>query len=170
LPSGVRTDSGWNWTPCAGSSRCCTPITTPPPVAVIISESPQQPVGLEEIADFGTGLTVRLVDIEAVDGEAQGPGQVAGPALRVSIEASNDTDDPVSLSRVQVEVSHGDDHAPGMALTGPDVERFPDVLEPGETAVSAVVFGVPPERRDAVRIWVNYTTEAPTVVFEGAVR
>jgi len=30
LPLGVRTDSGWNWTPSAGSSRCRTAITTSP--------------------------------------------------------------------------------------------------------------------------------------------
>src|SRR5436305_7462397 len=28
-PSGVNTDSGWNWTPTAGSSRCRTAITSP---------------------------------------------------------------------------------------------------------------------------------------------
>ena len=28
-PSGVSTDSGWNWTPTAGSSRCRTAITSP---------------------------------------------------------------------------------------------------------------------------------------------
>ena len=28
-PSGVRTDSGWNWTPTAGSSRWRTAITSP---------------------------------------------------------------------------------------------------------------------------------------------
>ena len=28
IPSGVRTDSGWNWTPSAGRSRCRTDITT----------------------------------------------------------------------------------------------------------------------------------------------
>ena len=34
LPSGVSTDSGWNWTPSAGSSRWRIAIRTPPPRAV----------------------------------------------------------------------------------------------------------------------------------------
>ena len=34
MPSGVSTDSGWNWTPSAGSSRWRMAITTPPPWAV----------------------------------------------------------------------------------------------------------------------------------------
>ena len=33
LPSSVSTDSGWNWTPSAGSSRWRNPISTPPPRA-----------------------------------------------------------------------------------------------------------------------------------------
>ena len=31
MPCSVRTDSGWNWTPSAGSSRWRTPISTSPP-------------------------------------------------------------------------------------------------------------------------------------------
>jgi hypothetical protein len=33
LPSSVRTDSGWNWTPSAGRSRWRRPMITPPPLA-----------------------------------------------------------------------------------------------------------------------------------------
>ena len=39
LPCGVSTDSGWNWTPSAGSSRCLTPITTPSYEALSSSSS-----------------------------------------------------------------------------------------------------------------------------------
>ena len=39
LPCGVSTDSGWNWTPSAGSSRWRTPITTSPYVALSSSSS-----------------------------------------------------------------------------------------------------------------------------------
>src|SRR6185312_2612777 len=33
-PAGVRTDSGWNWIPSAGSVRCRSAWTTPPPRAL----------------------------------------------------------------------------------------------------------------------------------------
>ncbi len=39
FPASVRTDSGWNWTPSAGSSRWRMPITTPPPSAVRSKQS-----------------------------------------------------------------------------------------------------------------------------------
>src|SRR5439155_12236369 len=38
-PSGVSTDSGWNWTPSTGSSRCLTPITSPSSAVAEISSS-----------------------------------------------------------------------------------------------------------------------------------
>ena len=38
-PPWVSTDSGWNCTPYSGSSRCCTPITTPPAVEAVTSSS-----------------------------------------------------------------------------------------------------------------------------------
>ncbi len=39
LPCGVSTDSGWNWTPSAGSSRWRAPITTSPRLALSSSSS-----------------------------------------------------------------------------------------------------------------------------------
>src|SRR6185295_12298825 len=39
LPCGVSTDSGWNWTPSAGSSLWRTPMTTSPAVALNSSAS-----------------------------------------------------------------------------------------------------------------------------------
>ena len=38
-PSGVSTDSGWNWTPSIGSARWRTPITSPSGVRAVISSS-----------------------------------------------------------------------------------------------------------------------------------
>ena len=38
-PSGVSTDSGWNWTPSIGSSRWRTPITSPSGVRAVTSSS-----------------------------------------------------------------------------------------------------------------------------------
>ena len=38
-PCSVRTDSGWNWTPCIGSVLCCIDIITPDSVALVISKT-----------------------------------------------------------------------------------------------------------------------------------
>lgn len=127
------------------------------------------PIELDDTGDFGTGLTVRLVDIESVDGEATARFEVAGPALRVLIELTNESDEEISLATTQVDVSYGEDRTPGMALSGPDVEAFPSSLAAGEGAMAAVVFGVPLDERERVQILVTHDTASPIIVFEGAV-
>ena len=47
-PSGVSTDSGWNWTPSIGYSRCLTPITSPSSVRAVISSSSGSRVAASE--------------------------------------------------------------------------------------------------------------------------
>lgn len=126
------------------------------------------PIDLDDTGDFGTGLTMEVLLIEPVDGEATGRFEVAGPALQIHLQAINDTDDLIPLARTQVDVSYGEDRTPGLALSGPDVIPFPTTLAAGERARATVVFRVPVDQRDQVQILVNHGTDAPTIVFEGA--
>lgn len=126
------------------------------------------PIDLDGTGDFGTGLRVGLLGIEAVDGEATGQFEVAGPALQIELEVTNDTDDEVSLTQTQVDVSYGEDRTPGMLLSGPGVEEFPSSVAAGESATATVVFGVPLDQREQVQILVTVGTDAPVIVFEGA--
>ena len=48
-PSGVSTDSGWNWTPTAGSSRCRTAITSPSSANAVGSSDVGQPRRRERV-------------------------------------------------------------------------------------------------------------------------
>src|SRR6266568_715937 len=47
-PVGVSTDSGWNWTPSTGSSRCRTAITSPSTAVAEISSTAGMPVAASE--------------------------------------------------------------------------------------------------------------------------
>ena len=49
-------------------------------------------VPLDKTGDFGTGLTVRLSRIAAVKGRATAPGEIAGPAIKITVTARNRTD------------------------------------------------------------------------------
>jgi hypothetical protein len=111
---------------------------------------------------------VKVLGIEPVDGEATDRFEVAGPALQVHLQTTNSTDDPITLARMQVDVSYGEDRIPGLALSGPDVAAFPASLAAGERATATVVFGVPVAQRDQVQILVSHGTDAPVIVFEGA--
>lgn len=125
------------------------------------------PAALDEPATFTSGVVARLLEIEPVDGEAQGPGEVAGPALRVVVELENRTEDAVDLTAVVVNVYAGAEGRPGEPLAGPDAEPLEGELEPGGRAVGAYVFAVPVELQGDVQVTVSYDATVPAVLLEG---
>jgi hypothetical protein len=126
------------------------------------------PIDLEETADFGTGLAAEVVGMEAVTGEAKVQGEIAGPAVRVTVRATNNSREAISLAQGLVEVTYGQDRSPGVALSGPGVVPFPGSLAPGESATGTFVYGIPLAERGLVQVTVFYSVDAPLVVFEGA--
>jgi len=75
-----------------------TPIPTPsipPPTATGTPtvEPTRKPssvkTGLDNKVETSPGVTARVKSVEAVKGEARGPGEIAGPALRVTIAITN---------------------------------------------------------------------------------
>lgn len=126
------------------------------------------PVGLDETGDFGTGLTLRVTDIEAVEGVARGPGEVSGPALRLTMEARNASRAPVSLEGMVVDLTYGAADTPAMPLTEPGARPFEGEVPARAERVAVYVFAVPEGSRDRVRVRTSYTGSAPTVVFRGS--
>ena len=86
---------------------------------------------------------MRVSKIEAVDGEAQGPGEVAGPALRVSIEVQNTSGKDVAMDLALTNLYYGKDKTPASALSGPGVRPLPGTIASGDRASGQFVFGVP---------------------------
>jgi hypothetical protein len=128
----------------------------------------RDPIPLDETGDFGTGLSVQLVGIEAIEGEARTQGEISGPALRIELELTNDSDEAISLEQVQVEVTYGEERTPGIELTGSGTVPFPESVAPDDSTTGTVVFVVPADQRDLVQIVVTQTTGAPIIVFEGS--
>jgi hypothetical protein len=149
---------------------------TPPP----ISPSPtgptadatalppsQEPVPLDASTQVDE-VTVSLQGIEAIQGTATGPGDVGGPALRVTVRLENATVDPLDLLGVSVGMTYGDEHVPASPLGDPSAVSFAGTLEPGGTAEGVYVFRVPADARDAVTVSVGYQPGAAYAVFTGA--
>jgi hypothetical protein len=149
--------------PTTGVPPSPTSLVTVPDGTIPVND----PIDTDEVGDFGTGVTAEIVRIEAVDGVAELPGEISGPALRITVRLNNGTDAPLVLPRVQVDVNAGADRAPGLALTEPGGAPFTGELAPGESADGVYVYGVPLDRRDQVQVLVLYSVEAPIVVFEG---
>lgn len=125
------------------------------------------PLPFDEPGVISEGLTVRVASVEAVEGEAQGPGESAGPALRFTVVISNATDQSAELSNTVANLFYGETLIPGSALSGPGVQAFPVAIGAGEEATAVYVFGVPVDQRGFVQLSVDYSADTTDVVFEG---
>ncbi len=134
------------------------------PVETVVTAPP---VGIDEVADAGTGMTFRLEQLEAVDGEANGPGEIAGPAVRVTVVATNDSPSPVLLEGVVVDLTYGAQNTSAAPLSGPGALRFSGEVAPGASATGVYVFEVPVDQRGVVSVIVGYTAAVSPVVFQG---
>lgn len=123
---------------------------------------------LDDVATPQADVTVSLAKLEAVQGTAQGPGQVAGPALRVTLEVTNGTSEAIPLNAALVQVYCGPDRIPGDPLSGPGVSEFGGTLAAGDSATGVYVLTCPVELRDDVQITFGYVPAGAKVAFEGA--
>ena len=150
-----------------------TTVTTPfvpgslatVPVGTVV---PEPAVPIDEPAIDARAVTVSLTTREAVQGEARGLGQVAGPAVRMEITFTNGSSRPVSLDAVIVDVVYGADRTSASSMSGPRVVALSGTLAVGASRVGAFVFDVPVDQRDLVTITVVRSADAPPVMFEGA--
>jgi hypothetical protein len=157
-----------------GSEPSSGPTGTPPPGSLEVVPAGEMrtraPVPFDATASFGSGLTLRVTQVEDVAGVARGPGEIAGPAVRMTFEFDNDGDRPVSLESVVLALTHGAEETPVVTLSGPGEEEFGGTLAPGGTAGGRYVFALPADERGQVRVVASYTGGAPAVSFEGSVR
>ncbi|WP_432245825.1 hypothetical protein ACRB8A_05970 [Arthrobacter sp. G.S.26] len=146
-------------------------VETPPAGSDEELAAVEQPVApavpLVGTAVVKTGVSAAITDVEAVNGEATGIGEVAGPALRFKITVKNDTAAEISLDPAVINVSYGADNSPASSLSGPGPEPFPATVAPGASATGIFVFGVPKDSRGSVKIFFNLDAGTPIAAFEG---
>jgi hypothetical protein len=125
-------------------------------------------VPLDDPAEFGTGLTVRLTDIRAVKAVAQAPGEIAGPALRITVEARNRSSATIPVDRFTVFVTYGKARTPASGLSQ-GTKPLAGSVRARSSQDGTYVFAVPADEREQVRVEVSYSGKAPTLAFEGSV-
>lgn len=181
--SGTNTASGSTATSTTGSPAtpgAATDTSVPPPLPTPTPTGPtgsvdQLPTAAAEVplnspAAVGNGVVATLPKIEAIQGTATGPGNVAGPAIRVTVRIQNGTSTAVSLGGVAVNMYYGSDKTPASPLDDPSQRPFGGMLAAGQSADGVYVFTVPADQRDAVTVEVGYQAGAPLLLFTGPVR
>ena len=144
-----------------------SPTATGAPTVVPSRELPIQNLKLDEQADL-EGVVVRVTKLESVDGVAEGPGEVAGPAIRTTVTVTNNTDEAVPLAPALVNLYYGADKTPAGELSGPNAAPFEGVVEPGATVTGQNVFAVPADSRGRVTVEVFISVDVPILQFTGA--
>ena len=134
-------------------------MRTGPPAGGISSLAPV-PVG--QPGEFGNGLVATVIKVDPIQVEANGPGEIAGAGVGVTVELRNGTPDPVDLGGVVVNAYYrdgipadGSDSAPAAAAAG--------LLASGQTRQGVYVFRIPSEAVNSLVVEVNYNG-SPNVV------
>lgn len=158
--------------PVVAAPTAPTPAPTPQPTGPtgdVDDPPPSRPaVALDAAAEVGDGVSASLVSLDAIEGTATGPGNIAGPALRITVRIENGTDEPVSLGGVVVDLASGRDLVPASPLDDPSAAPFAGTVAPGEHADGVYVFTIPEEDRGSVTVSVGYQAGAPLMVFTGS--
>ncbi len=143
----------------------------PAPSEAPVTDLPVQlePVPLDETAQFGDQVSAELVDLVAVEAEGQVPGEVSGPALRVTVRLINGTSQPLALDAVTVFLYFGPDLTPAPQIGDDDGDVFRGSLPPGDSAQASYTFSVAENERDDISVTVSHSPTSTTVVFSGAV-
>lgn len=159
--------------PAASASATAKPTTGPssPPSNTGSPIPPElPPVAPNKPAEGADGVLVRLAKVESVQGEAVQPGETSGPALRVTVRITNDTDVELSLRYTAVNLYYGSDLKPAPTVIKPGGDPFYGTVRPGKSATGVYLFTVPKDEREEVTVGVDYKPGQPTVVFKGDFR
>jgi hypothetical protein len=160
-------------TPSGPATGSATPVPTPAPdpgKSPIVEPTPPAefpPLAFTESASPSAGLVFSVSALEAVQGVARGPGEVAGPALRFALTIRNDTAESVSLESTVVNLYFGADQSPATDLQEPGGVALPADVTAGNSVTGVFIFAVPKDEREQIKIAVDYSVALPIVVFEG---
>lgn len=113
-------------------------------------------------------LTAKVTKMEAVQGKADGPGEIGGPSVRFTIAISNTTGKTVDLSNTVVNAYYGADSTPAIELRLPGGRTFPSSVKSGSTATGVYLFNIPEASRGKVEVTVDTSVRNPVVAFRGA--
>jgi hypothetical protein len=134
----------------------------PAPADGAIPELP--PVAVGQTVAAGGGLTAEVVELKASEITGGVPGDIAGPAVAVTVAVTNTGTVAADIGTVVVSAGYGDgQEAPGFegGLADPLVGPVP----PGQSRRGTYVFGVPELGTGTLEVRVGTDPARPLAVF-----
>lgn len=138
------------------------PAVTLPPVP-----GPTVVADIADEADFESGVSASILEVEAVDVEGRFPGERSGPGVVIAVQVENGSGDTISLDFTTVDLV-GSDGASAIPVVMDDSVRLEGDLAPGASALGRYHFYLPVELRSSATITFSYAAGIPTALFTGA--
>lgn len=153
------------------SSSPSAPISIPSASAgptPTTSSTERSAVPPANVSTAAAGPTVAIKSIDHVNGVAVSPGDLAGPAVRLTILVTNTTKSELDLRYTAVNAYLGSARTPAVELSQPGGMPFHGRLKPGESGTGTYLFVVPAAQRADATLVVDYAAGQPAAVFSGA--
>ncbi|WP_051232472.1 hypothetical protein [Acidipropionibacterium thoenii] len=115
---------------------------------------------------FTTDVTVSLVSVQATSVTAATPGEVSGPAVRVTVRVDNRSKKAIDVSSAVVSLA-ADKDGYGIGTTAGKPSPLQGSVAPGSTTSGSYVFMLNPAKARPVTISVNYAAGEPIAIFTG---
>lgn len=163
--SGSKTPSPGVTAPSADPPSSGSPVPDSTPTMPVAQQAP--PVAPTAIA-AGNGVTATLTKIEKVEGKGGTPGEVSGPALRLTVTVTNTGSKAFDASAIVVNALVGNDQVPAGTVTQPGGSPFSGQIQPGQAKSGVYIFVIPTNKRSNVLVLVDYQAGSPILVFHGS--
>jgi hypothetical protein len=151
--------------PVSPSPSASSPEPTEPALSPVPSRARKtlRPVPPSTPADVGGGVRLTLAGSRAVTVTGQGPGELSGPALAVTLRVANGSARPFALDGVTVSASIRDEEASPSA--SPPARPLSGSLRAGGTADGVYVFVLPEGPRRPVVVVASLSADLPVATF-----
>lgn len=127
---------------------------------------PTESAALDQTVEFTTGVSVAVTEVAAISVTAATPGEISGPAVRVTVQVTNASTASINLDSAVVNLT-AEDGAYGVGTTAGDPQPFSGDIAPGASATGTYVFMLDPATGRSVSVSVNYGAGEPLAVFTG---
>ena len=141
---------------------------SPRPTEDVVKPDAEAPVPFDESVTTASDLKVTVDKVEGVTAGSNVPGEIAGPALKVTVTVHNAGATAVDTAGANLTLTYGGDAAtPAPPVSDESAVLWPTSLAPNSSATGVFLFSVPAGSEGDVRVIVDLLASEPDVVFAG---
>ncbi|WP_264702596.1 DUF4352 domain-containing protein [Micropruina sonneratiae] len=107
-----------------------------------------------------------MTSIRRLQMKGMGPGEISGPALRITVRVSNYTDTAISIDSAVVNLTDSKGRV-GTPYAGSPARPLAGTIDAGRKATGVYVFSVKKSARSPITVTVTYEPGAETALFVG---